>query len=91
MRKTLLAMMVMGLMVALMATPAFAFHHTTLPVVDCADANAGSPSNNNGEAKESLIATGQLTLPLAPFGTAGSTASSATPAEDNCPPVVTPN
>ncbi len=89
MRKTLLAMMVMGLMVALMATPAFAFHHTSLPVADCADANAGSPSNFNGEARENLAE--QVGLPLAPIGTAGSTASSATPAEDNCPPVVTPN
>ncbi len=87
MRKTLLAMMVMGLMVALMATPAFAFHHTTLPVADCADANAGSPSNDNGQAKENLIEQG-FALPLAPVGTAGSTAASTTPAEQNCPPLV---
>ena len=88
MRKILLAMMVMGLMVALTATPAFAFHHTTLPVVDCADAHAVSPSNNNGQAKENLIEQG-FALPLAPVDTARSTAAFTTPGEYNCLPVVT--
>ena len=46
------------------------FHHGGLPSTFCAADAAGSPSNNNGEAKEALIAAG-LTLPLAPVGTPG--------------------
>jgi len=49
---------------------AMAFHHTGLPSTECASEAAGSPSNNNGEAKQALVAAG-LTLPLAPVGTPG--------------------
>jgi hypothetical protein len=50
--------------------PALAFHHTGLPATACHAPAAGSPSNDNGMAKEALIAAGQ-TLPLPPVGTPG--------------------
>ena len=51
--------------------PAFAFHHTDLPSTDCAAPAAGSPSNDNGMAKEALLAHSPQTLPLPPVGTPG--------------------
>ena len=50
--------------------PAVAFHHTQLPATACHAPAAGSPSNDNGRAKEALLAAGQ-TLPLPPVGTPG--------------------
>jgi hypothetical protein len=48
------------------------FHHGGLPSTDCAAEAAGSPSNDNGQAKESLIAHNPAqTLPLPPVGTPG--------------------
>ena len=49
---------------------ALAFHHGGLPATVCHAPAAGSPSNDNGMAKEALLAAGQ-TLPLPPVGTAG--------------------
>jgi hypothetical protein len=49
---------------------ALAFHHTGLPATACHAPAAGSPSNDNGQAKEALLAAGQ-TLPLPPVGTPG--------------------
>jgi hypothetical protein len=53
-----------------LAPPALAFHHTGLPATACHALAAGSPSNDNGMAKEALLAAGQ-TLPLSPVGTPG--------------------
>jgi len=55
---------------------ALAFHHTGLPSTFCAADAAGSPSNDNGMAKEAIlaaIAAGNpaLALPLPPVGTPG--------------------
>ena len=50
--------------------PALAFHHTGLPATACHASAAVSPSNDNGMAKEALLAAGQ-TLPLPPVGTPG--------------------
>ena len=50
--------------------PALAFHHTGLPATACHAPAAVSPSNDNGMAKEALLAAGQ-TLPLPPVGTPG--------------------
>ncbi|HET7676749.1 MAG TPA: hypothetical protein VFK38_02775 [Candidatus Limnocylindrales bacterium] len=50
--------------------PALGFHHIGLPATDCHASAADSPSNNNGTAKEHLLAAG-LSLPLAPIGTPG--------------------
>ncbi len=63
--------LVSALMLVMMATPAFAFHHGGLPSTTCAADQAGSPSNDNGMAKENLTGTAGLTLPLPPVGTPG--------------------
>ena len=48
------------------------FHHGGLPSTACAAAAAGSPSNDNGQAKESLLAHNPAQgLPLPPVGTSG--------------------
>ena len=48
-----------------------AFHHGGLPSTVCAADAAGSPSNNNGEAKEALTAAGVIPPALSPVGTPG--------------------
>ena len=62
-----------GLVVIAVAapSPALAFHHTDLPATFCHAPAAGSPSNDNGMAKEALLAHSPLTLPLPPVGTPG--------------------
>jgi hypothetical protein len=50
---------------------ALAFHHGGLPATACHADAAGSPSNNNGMAKEAILANTPLTLPLPPVGTPG--------------------
>lgn len=50
--------------------PALAFHHGGLPATVCHAPAAGSPSNDNGMAKEALLAAGH-TLPLPPVGKPG--------------------
>ena len=58
---------------SLVAAPgALAFHHGALPARFCAADAAGSPSNNNGQAKEAITAHNPAqTLPLPPVGTPG--------------------
>lgn len=52
--------------------PAVAFHHTGLPATFCHAPAAGSPSNDNGMAKEALLAHNPAQdLPLPPVGTPG--------------------
>jgi hypothetical protein len=60
----------LGLVLA-MPGSTLAFHHTGLPTTFCHAVQAGSPSNNNGMAKEALLAHTPLTLPLPPVGTPG--------------------
>lgn len=51
---------------------AFAFHHGQLPSKVCADESAGSPSNDNGAAKEAIVEHNPAQpLPLPPVGTPG--------------------
>ena len=69
-KRILAAGLVSALMLVMMAAPAFAFHHGGLPSTTCATI-AGSPSNDNGQAKENLTGTAGLTLPLPPVGTPG--------------------
>ena len=59
--------------VALAAAPAAAaFHHGGLPARFCAADAAGSPSNDNGQAKEAITEHNPAqTLPLPPVGTPG--------------------
>jgi hypothetical protein len=59
------------LAVLLVPAGASAFHHTGLPSTQCADDNAGSPSNNNGMAKEGLANNPHFDPPLPPVGTPG--------------------
>jgi hypothetical protein len=63
---------VLGL-AAVLALPgsALGFHHVGLPATVCHAAAAGSPSNDNGMAKEAILAHAPLTLPLPPIGTPG--------------------
>jgi hypothetical protein len=59
---------------AALALPAVApaFHHGGLPSRFCAAAAAGSPSNDNGMAKEAISAHNPAqSLPLPPVGTPG--------------------
>ena len=43
-----------AIVLSVMASPALAFHHTSIPASKCAGANAGSPSSDNGQARENL-------------------------------------
>ncbi len=45
------------------------FHHLGLPSTTCAAEAAGSPSNNNGEAKFGLSHNLADSIPLPPVGT----------------------
>jgi hypothetical protein len=65
--------LVLVMLVAMLAFPAVAlgFHHGGLPATSCHAAAAGSPSNDNGNAKEALTGHAGLTLPLPPVGTPG--------------------
>jgi hypothetical protein len=68
-RIVLLLLVVASLAVA---PAALAFHHTGLPARSCAADAAGSPSNDNGQAKEAIVAHNPAqTLPLPPVGTPG--------------------
>jgi hypothetical protein len=66
-----------AMMLSVMAAPALAFHHVSIPASTCANANAGNPSNDNGRALESLKSNnarrgGEAAgLPLPPIGTPG--------------------
>ena len=67
-------LLLIGLLLGSLLLPgtALGFHHTGLPARFCAADAAGSPSNDNGMAKESLIAHNPAqTLPLPPVGTPG--------------------
>jgi hypothetical protein len=50
---------------------ALAFHHTGLPATFCHAPAAGSPSNDNGQAKQALTAAGLFPPALPPVGTPG--------------------
>jgi hypothetical protein len=60
-------------LVAALALPgsALAFHHGGLPATTCHAPEAGSPSNDNGQAKQALLAHNPQGLPLPPVGTPG--------------------
>jgi hypothetical protein len=68
--KRLIIIATLLLSLALPAT-AFGFHHGGLPSTVCAADAAGSPSNNNGNAKEALTAAGLFPPALPPVGTPG--------------------
>ena len=70
-KRALVAALASALMLTVMAAPALAFHHGGLPSTACAADQAGSPSNDNGMAKENLTGSAGLTLPLPPVSTPG--------------------
>ena len=51
--------------------PVAAFHHGGLPSTFCSAEAAGSPSDENGRAKESIREHNPQGLPLPPVGTPG--------------------
>ncbi|HEX5470081.1 MAG TPA: hypothetical protein VFW80_13670 [Gaiellaceae bacterium] len=67
-----LVLLIAALFVLALPTSALAFHHTGLPSTVCAAEAAGSPSNDNGMAKEAISAHNPAqTPPLPPVGTPG--------------------
>ncbi len=68
--KRLIASLVLLASLAFPAS-ALAFHHGGLPATVCHADAAGSPSNDNGNAKEALRAHNPQGLPLPPVGTPG--------------------
>lgn len=70
-KRALAAALVSALMLVAMAAPALAFHHGDLPATQCSADAAGSPSDDNGQAKENLASHNPHGLPLPPVGTPG--------------------
>jgi hypothetical protein len=70
---TVKRLVTIALLLGSMAFPAAAlgFHHGGLPATVCHADAAGSPSNDNGNAKEALLAHNPQGLPLPPIGTPG--------------------
>ena len=68
MKRLLILALLLGSLV--LPSTVLGFHHGGLPSTVCAAEAAGSPSNNNGQAKEALLAAG-LSLPLPPVVTPG--------------------
>jgi hypothetical protein len=68
-------LIVLGALAGALMLPASAaaFHHGTLPARFCAADAAGSPSNDNGEAKQALTEHNRFFAPnpLPPLGPAG--------------------
>jgi hypothetical protein len=70
MKRLLILAVLLGSLV--LPSTVLGFHHGGLPSTFCAAEAAGSPSNNNGEAKEALVAHNPAqSLPLPPVGTPG--------------------
>jgi hypothetical protein len=70
MKRLLILALLLGSLV--LPSTVLGFHHGGLPSTQCAAEAAGSPSNDNGQAKESLIAHNPAqSLPLPPVGTPG--------------------
>ena len=65
--------LILAMLLGSLAFPAEAlgFHHGGLPATACHADAAVSPSNNNGKAKEALLAHNPHGLPLPPVGTPG--------------------
>ena len=64
---------------------AAAFHHVPLPATSCAAPAAGSPTNDNGQAKEAISAHNPAqTPPLPPIGGAAQDNLVAAPAHEGC-------
>lgn len=70
MKRLLILALLLGSLV--LPSTVLGFHHGGLPATACHADAAGSPSNDNGQAKESILAHNPAqTLPLPPVGTPG--------------------
>lgn len=69
MRRTLILAMLLATLA--FPTAVLGFHHVVLPATECHAAAAGSPSNDNGQAKENLFRLGLIPPPLAPVDVPG--------------------
>jgi hypothetical protein len=69
MKRLLILALLLGSLV--LPSTVLGFHHTALPSTFCAADAAGSPSNNNGEAKFGISHNPALDPPLPPVGTPG--------------------
>jgi hypothetical protein len=70
MKRLLILALLLGSLV--LPSTVLGFHHGGLPSTACAAEAAGSPSNDNGQAKEALLAHNPAqSLPLPPVGTPG--------------------
>lgn len=70
MKRLLILAVLLGSLV--LPSTVLGFHHGGLPSTACAADAAGSPSNDNGQAKESIVAHNPAqSLPLPPVGTPG--------------------
>jgi hypothetical protein len=70
MKRLLILALLLGSLV--LPSTVLGFHHGGLPSTVCAAEAAGSPSNDNGQAKDALIAHNPAqSLPLPPVGTPG--------------------
>jgi hypothetical protein len=69
MKRLLILALLLGSLV--LPSSVLGFHHGGLPSTFCAAEAAGSPSNNNGEAKFGLSHNPAQSLPLPPVGTPG--------------------
>jgi hypothetical protein len=68
-RRVFAILVLAGVLLAVTASPALAFHHVAVPADECAPAQAGTPGNNP-MARAAIIAHNPAqTLPLPPFGT----------------------
>jgi hypothetical protein len=69
MKRLLILALLLGSLV--LPSTVLGFHHGGLPSTFCAADAAGSPSNNNGEAKFGISHNPALDPPLPPVGTPG--------------------
>ncbi len=69
MKRLLILALLLGSLV--LPSTVLGFHHVGLPSTFCAADAAGSPSNNNGEAKFGISHNPALDPPLPPVGTPG--------------------
>ena len=81
MRRIMLAMLVMGLLMAFAATPAFAFHHRTIPAAGCANEQAADHAGGTVTLPPPADEPG----PDQPFGTPAVDASPRIGAGAQCP------
>jgi len=69
MKRLLILALLLGSLI--LPSTVLGFHHGGLPSTFCAADAAGSPSNNNGEAKFGIAHNPALDPPLPPVGTPG--------------------